>query len=94
MPFSSPLRDKSSEIVAKQHLHLARKGRPIIYKWGRHQLSDDTWADNVFTYLKRCSLVTKLGDREVSLENIIRGLRELDDGHFQRLLESLHIESV
>eukprot|EP00971_Amphidinium_carterae_P185319 3679696-Amphidinium_carterae.1 len=70
------------------------RGRPLIYKWGMHQLNIDTWADNVFTYMKRCALVTKLGDTEVTLENVIRTLRQLDNAHFQRLSESLNIENV
>eukprot|EP00971_Amphidinium_carterae_P204986 4068432-Amphidinium_carterae.1 len=44
--------------------------------------------------MKRCALVTKLGDTEVSLENIIRSLMQLDNAHFQRLSEALNIENV
>eukprot|EP00971_Amphidinium_carterae_P169329 3355012-Amphidinium_carterae.1 len=54
----------------------------------------DSWADNVFTCMKRCALVTKIGDADVTLENVIRTLRQLDNAHFQRLSESLNIENV
>eukprot|EP00971_Amphidinium_carterae_P324862 6454843-Amphidinium_carterae.1 len=48
------------------------RGKPLIYKWGTHMSNIDSWADNVFTYLKRCALATKIGDAEVSLDTVIR----------------------
>eukprot|EP00971_Amphidinium_carterae_P110912 2196910-Amphidinium_carterae.1 len=61
---------------------------------GHHAPNIDSWADNVFTYLKRCQLATKLENAEISLDTVIRTLRQLDDAHFQRLSESLNIEHV
>eukprot|EP00971_Amphidinium_carterae_P306626 6093413-Amphidinium_carterae.1 len=68
------------------------RGKPIIYQWGHHMPNIDSWADNVFTYLKRCQLATKLGNANINLDTVIRTLRQLDDAHFQRLSESLNIE--
>eukprot|EP00971_Amphidinium_carterae_P070476 1394064-Amphidinium_carterae.1 len=36
------------------------RGLPIINMWGHHAANIDKWADNVFTYLKRCQLATNL----------------------------------
>eukprot|EP00971_Amphidinium_carterae_P044390 873025-Amphidinium_carterae.1 len=66
------------------------RGVPIIYQWGHHAANIDNWADNVFTYLKRCQLATNLGGTALSLDAVIRTLREIDEAYFQRLSEALN----
>eukprot|EP00971_Amphidinium_carterae_P251565 4993927-Amphidinium_carterae.1 len=66
------------------------QGVPIIYQWGHHRPDIDNWADNVFTYLKRCQLATRIGGQALSLDAVIRTLREIDEAHFQRLSETLN----
>eukprot|EP00971_Amphidinium_carterae_P255064 5063498-Amphidinium_carterae.1 len=62
--------------------------------WGHHAPNIDSWADNVFTYFKRCQLATNLGGAALSLDAVIRTLRQIDEAHFQRLSESLNVEQV
>eukprot|EP00971_Amphidinium_carterae_P331521 6465142-Amphidinium_carterae.1 len=57
------------------------QGVPIIYQWGHHRADIDVWANNVFTYLKRCQLATNLEGTALSLDAVIRTLRF--DNHLQ-----------
>eukprot|EP00971_Amphidinium_carterae_P241780 4800779-Amphidinium_carterae.1 len=45
-----------------------KRGVPIIYMWKHHAANIDNWADNVFTYLKRCQLATNLEGNALSLD--------------------------
>eukprot|EP00971_Amphidinium_carterae_P002236 44288-Amphidinium_carterae.1 len=74
--------------------HQQARGVPIIYQWGHHAANIDNWADNVFTYLKRCQLATNLGGTALSLDAVIKTLREIDEAHFQRLSETLNVEQI